>query len=274
MIKKEPVQIDEFTVEDLELLNSKIGKRQLFHYKKTNVEKALRMTRYLLRLKELQAELIALQNWIINNNKKLVVLFEGRDSAGKGGAIRRITAHINPRYYKTVALPKPDSNELGQWYFQRYVNKLPAPGHIVFFDRSWYNRAIVEPVNGFCTLEEYHVFMGQVNDFERMIQESDTYLIKLYFSISKEEQASRFKDINSNPLKKWKMTAVDEKAQELWEKYTDFKFKMFEKTNTENSPWVIINADRKTEARIAALEHILATVSGRDSQINTQSNSL
>lgn len=264
----EPKKIEDFSKEDIELLNSKIGLRQLFYYKKTNVEKALRMTNYELKLKALQAEFINLQNWIINNNKKLIVLFEGRDSAGKGGAIRRITAHINPRYYKTIALPKPDSKEQGQWYFQRYVNKFPAPGHIVFFDRSWYNRAVVEPVNGFCSQEEYDVFMGQVNEFERMILESNTYLIKLYFSISKEEQARRFKDINSNPLKRWKMTPVDEKAQELWDDYTAYKLKMFEKTDTELSPWKVINADRKTDARLTALQYILDQVPGRDNSIH------
>lgn len=263
MEKTELKKIEEFSNEDLAILNSKLGKRQLFYYKKTNAPKALRMTKYEIRLRELQAELIDLQSWIIKNNKKLVVLFEGRDSAGKGGAIRRITSHINPRHYKTVALPKPDSNERGQWYFQRYVNQLPAPGNIVFFDRSWYNRAVVEPVNGFCSEDEYNIFMGQVNDFERMITESDTHLIKLYFSISKEEQESRFNDINANPLKRWKMTAVDLKAQELWDDYTGYKVKMFEKTNTEVAPWKIINADRKTNARIEALEHILEQFKNR-----------
>lgn len=257
MEDRHPKTLEEFSKEDIALLNTKIGQRQLFFFKKTNAVKALRMTKYELRLRELQAELIDLHDWIINNGQKLVVLFEGRDSAGKGGAIRRITAHINPRHYKTVALPKPDSNEKGQWYFQRYVNKLPAPGNIVFFDRSWYNRAVVEPVNGFCTQEEYETFMGQVNDFERMIIESNTYLIKLYFSITKEEQERRFKDINSNPLKRWKMTDVDLKAQELWDDYTHYKLKMFEQTNTEIAPWKIIDADRKTSARIEALEHIL-----------------
>lgn len=266
MKKEEPVSIENFSEEDIALLNTNLGLKQLLFYKKTNVEKALRMTKYFLKLRELQAELIDMQSWIIQNNKKLVVLFEGRDSAGKGGAIRRITAHINPRFYRTVALPKPDSNEQGQWYFQRYVNKLPAPGHIVFFDRSWYNRAVVEPVNGFCTAEEYETFMGQVNEFERMILESNTYLIKLYFSISKEEQESRFKDINSNPLKKWKMTPVDQKAQELWDSYTDYKLRMFERTDTKLSPWVIINADRKTEARINALQHILDHVPWRENR--------
>ena len=186
-----------------------------------------------------------MQNWVINEGKKVVILFEGRDSAGKGGAIRRITAHINPRHYKIVALPKPTVEEEGQWYFQRYVNKLPKPGEIVFFDRSWYNRAGVEPVMDFCTQEEYEIFMRQVNNFEQMIIESNTYLIKFYFSISKEEQSRRFKEIKSSPLKKWKMTSVDEKAQELWDKYTKYKKRMFAKTNTKLCPWVIIKADKK-----------------------------
>tara|TARA_R110002050_G_scaffold278035_2_gene423902 strand:- start:3398 stop:4183 length:786 start_codon:yes stop_codon:yes gene_type:complete len=243
--------------EDLELLNSPLGLKQLFSDKKVDVPRALRLAKYELRLRELQAELIKVQNWIIENNKKVVVLFEGRDAAGKGGAIRRISAHINPRHYRIVALPKPSEEEEGQWYFQRYVNKLPMPGEIVFFDRSWYNRAVVEPVNGFCSPKQYEIFMNQVNDFERMISESDTTLIKLYFSISKEEQAARFKDIKSSPLKRWKITKVDEQAQELWDKYTEYKEDMFRKTNTALAPWHIIRADHKTEARVEALEIIL-----------------
>ena len=149
---------------------------------------------------------------------------------------------------------------MGQWYFQRYVNHLPNPGEIIFFDRSWYNRAFVEPVNGFCTTEEYDIFMGQVNDFERMILESDTYLLKFYFSISREEQAERFKEIKATALKKWKITAVDERAQELWDKYTHFKLKMIEKTDTKLAPWVVINANRKTESRLEALRYILDAI--------------
>ncbi|GAB4243259.1 MAG: polyphosphate kinase 2 [Saprospiraceae bacterium] len=252
------------TPEDIEVLNTKIGLKYLFAEKKINYEKILRQTRYELKLRELQAELIKLQNWVINEDKKVVILFEGRDAAGKGGAIRRITAHINPRYYRKVALPKPRDEEKGQWYFQRYVNQLPKPGEIVLFDRSWYNRAVVEPVNGFCTQTEYQQFMGQVNEFERMIVESGTYLIKFYFSISKEEQARRFADIKSSPLKKWKMTPVDENAQTLWDEYTKYKNWMFEKTNTDLCPWVIIKADKKTEARIAATEHVLKTIPYED----------
>ncbi len=251
---------------DLELINSKFGLRYLFADKKTDVLKALRLTKYELELRTLQAELIKLQNWTIKNEKKIVILFEGRDAAGKGGAIRRITAYINPRFFRIVALPRPTSEEEGQWYFQRYVNQLPKPGEIVFFDRSWYNRAIVEPVNGFCTPQEYETFMGQVNDFERMVISSDTFLIKFYFSITKEEQERRFKEIKSSPLKKWKMTPVDEKAQELWDEYTKYKVKVFEKTNTELCPWIIIDANRKTTARIQALQYILDHIPYQDEQ--------
>jgi polyphosphate kinase len=248
------------TKEDLEILNSRIGLKYLLADKKVNLEKTLRMARYELGLRHLQEDLITLQDWVIKGDRKIVAIFEGRDAAGKGGAIRRITSHINPRHYRQVALTKPTEEERGQWYFQRYVNQLPKPGEMVFFDRSWYNRAVVEPVNGFCTQEEYQIFMGQVNDFEKMIVESGIHLIKFYFSITKDEQARRFKDIKSSPLKKWKMTSVDEKAQDLWDEYTRYKQVMFEKTNTEKCPWTIIKADRKTFARIEATRHILTCI--------------
>ena len=259
-MKRHSATLSGISEEDMQLLNSPVGLKYLFADKKTNLEKALRLAKYELEFKALQAQLVDLQNWVIRRKKKVVVIFEGRDAAGKGGAIRRITAHINPRQFKIVALPKPSAEEQGQWYFQRYVNQLPKPGEIVFFDRSWYNRAVVEPVNGFCTKPQYQNFMNQVNSFERMILESDTYLIKFYFSISKEEQASRFKEIKANPLKKWKMTPVDMRAQELWDEYTNFKLRMFEHTNLPHCPWVIINADKKYEARIQALRHIIETI--------------
>jgi len=246
--------------EDAKLLNTKLGMRQLFAQKNINLEKAIRDTKYENRLLELQAELIKLQTWVIKNNKKLVVIFEGRDSAGKGGAIRRIIQHLNPRHYRIVALPKPDEVEAGQWYFQRYVNQLPIAGEIVFFDRSWYNRAVVEPVNDFCTDEEYKVFMGQVNEFEKMVVESNIQLIKFYFSITKEEQAKRFEDVKNSPLKQWKMSAVDAKAQELWDVYTKYKEAMFAKTDTKLNPWIVIEANKKTAARVEAIEHILKKV--------------
>lgn len=248
------------TPEEIDLLNSKTGLYTLLKSKKVNVHKALEEIGHIAELKRKQEEFIKLQNWIIKNDKKLVVLFEGRDAAGKGGAIRRITERINPRHFRTVALNIPTPDEKRQWFFQRYTNQLPRPGEIVFFDRSWYNRAVVEPVNNFCTQKEYEVFMSQVNDFERMLVQSDTYLIKLYFSICKTEQAKRFKEIKTNPLKRWKMTPVDEKAQSLWDDYTYYKQKMFEATNTEIAPWVIIEANKKFHARLTAISHILDVV--------------
>lgn len=250
----------ELTAKELELLNSKVGLEALFRNKKLNIEKVLTYTQYEFELKELQVELIKLQNWVIQNKQKVVVLFEGRDAAGKGGAIRRITEHINPRHFKIIALDKPTSDQRSQWFFQRYIAHLPKPGEIVFFDRSWYNRAVVEPVNGFCTQEEYERFMDQVNDFERMVMQSDTYLIKFYFSITKEEQARRFRELKKNPLKRWKITPVDERAQELWDDYTRYKVAMFEKTNTTDAPWFRIDADKKSVARIKAIRHILESV--------------
>jgi len=250
----------QLTEEDLEILNSKIGLHKLLSRESLNLPKALRYAKYEIDLRELQAELVKLQSWVIENNKKVVVLFQGRDAAGKGGAIRRITAHINPRHYRIVALNKPTEDERGQWYFQRYINKLPKPGEMVFFDRSWYNRAVVEPVNNFCTQEEYNIFMGQVNQFEKMITESGTYLIKFYFSITKKEQERRFNEIKKSDLKKWKLSPLDERAQELWDQYTAYKEVMFGKTNTEHGPWTILNADKKTAARKAAVQHILKVI--------------
>ena len=211
-------------------------------------------------LRLLQIELVKLQRWISKNQKRVAIIFEGRDAAGKGGNIRRFMEHLNPRSSRLVALNKPTEVEKGQWYFQRYIKELPNPGEIVFFDRSWYNRAVVEPVNGFCTQEEYNVFMNQVNEFERMILESGIHLVKIYMSISKKEQAKRFADIKSNPLKQWKMSKLDETAQDLWNNYTEYKNAMFDKTNTKISPWRIIQANRKTSARIEAIQHILKRI--------------
>jgi polyphosphate kinase 2 len=246
--------------EEVELLNSKIGLKALFANKKVDLEKALRDAQYEEALREKQAELVKLQAWAIKNNKKIIINFEGRDVAGKGGAIRRLSAHINPRYYKIVALDIPTIEEQGQWYFQRYVNHLPKPGEIVFFDRSWYNRAVVEPVNGFCTKKEYSIFMSQVNDFERMIIQSNTILIKFYFSITKKEQARRFAEIQESDLKRWKISPVDERAQELWGQYTRYKKMMYQKTNTAYAPWIIIDANKKTNARLETINHILKTI--------------
>lgn len=241
----------------LKLLNTKKGLKYFLREEGMTPYKAVRIMNYENKLKKLQAELIKLQQWVELKKEKVVIVFEGRDAAGKGGAIRRITQHLNPREFKVVALPKPTEEEKGEWYFQRYINQLPREGKIVFFDRSWYNRAVVEPVNGFCTQEEYEIFMNQVNEFERMIVESGIRLIKFYFSITKEEQAKRFEDIKASPLKKWKFSKVDAKALELWDSYTDYKTRMFEKTNTELAPWIIIKANRKSSARLEAIKHVL-----------------
>ena len=248
------------TESELQKLNSNKGLIALLSKEPLSLERALRYIDYEKKLEKLQTELIRLQTWSINNDERIIVVFQGRDAAGKGGAIRRVTERINPRHMRIVALPKPSVDEQSQWYFQRYVEQFPKAGEMVFFDRSWYNRAVVEPVNGFCTPKEYDIFMNQVNDFERMILESGIHLVKIYMSISKKEQAKRFADIKSDPLKQWKMTKLDEKAQALWEQYTEYKDAMFEKTNTEISPWKIISANRKTEARVNVINHILKSI--------------
>ena len=248
------------TEEDVKILNTNKGLTALFSKEPYNLEKAVRYVNYEKKLKKLQVELVRLQSWAIKEGERIIVIFEGRDAAGKGGAIRRITERINPRHFRIVALPKPTEDEQTQWYFQRYVKQFPKAGEMVFFDRSWYNRAVVEPVNGFCTNEEYETFMNQVNNFEKMITESGIRLVKIYMSISKKEQAKRFEEIRNNPLKQWKMTPVDEKAQELWDVYTEYKNRMFEKTKNSVASWKIIKANRKTTARVDAINHILKSI--------------
>lgn len=248
------------TTKQLNKINTKKGLLALLSKNPLSIERSIRFLDYQKKLKKLQVELIRLQTWAINNNERIIIVFEGRDAAGKGGAIRRLTERINPRHMRIVALSKPTEDEKSQWYFQRYVEQFPKAGEIVFFDRSWYNRAVVEPVNNFCTQKEYEIFMNQVNDFERMILESGIHLVKIYMSISKKEQAKRFEEIKSDPLKQWKMTKLDEKAQDLWEQYTEYKKAMFQKTNTAISPWKIISANRKTEARINVINHVLKRI--------------
>lgn len=252
--------MENLTQKDVNKLNSNRGLKAVLSKEPYNIERAIRYVDYERKLKKLQLELIKLQTWAIEKDERIIVIFEGRDAAGKGGAIRRITERINPRHMRIVALPKPNEDERTQWYFQRYVERFPKAGEMVFFDRSWYNRAVVEPVNGFCTEKEYNVFMNQVNDFERMILESGIRLVKIYMSITKREQAKRFNDIKNDPLKQWKMTPVDEKAQELWDDYTGFKRTMFSKTNTVVSPWKVIRANRKTIARVNVINHILKSI--------------
>ena len=245
---------------NLKRLNSRRGLKLFLKDKDMTPVKALKILNYENTLKRMQEELIKLQQWVENKGEKLVIIFEGRDAAGKGGAIRRITQNLNPREFNVVALPKPSSAEKNQWYFQRYVKNLPRSGQITFFDRSWYNRAVVEPVNGFCTVKDYTIFMGQVNDFEKMLVDSGIRLVKFYFSISKDEQARRFNDIKSSPLKKWKYSAVDKLALEFWDNYTDYKNKMFEKTDTNYAPWVVVKANKKMRARVEVIKNLLEII--------------
>ena len=214
---------------------------------KIPLEKTLKKIKYELELRKLQSEFVNLQKWISQNKMRVVVLFEGRDASGKGGSIKRFKEHLNPRSSRVVALTKPTDVERGQWYFRRYIKELPNPGEIVFFDRSWYNRAVVEPVMGFCTEDEYKQYMVQVPEFEHLLYEDNLIIIKFWFSISKEEQKKRFDSRLRNPLKEWKFSPVDLKGQELWDRYTHYKEQMFSKTHTAYSPWIIVKTnDKKT----------------------------
>ena len=209
-------------------------------------------------LRKLQAELIKLQFWITKNKMRVAVLLEGRDAAGKGGAIKRFVEHLNPRSMRLVALAKPTELEKGQWYFRRYIKELPDICEIVFFDRSWYNRAVVEPVMDFCDEDQYQRFMRQVSEFEDMLFEDGVHLIKFWFSIDKEEQARRFAARKQNPLKQWKLSRVDQKGQDMWDKYTYFKEQMFSRTHTFFNPWTIVKTNKKKEARLESIRFLLS----------------
>ncbi len=205
----------------------------------------------------LQVELLKLQAWVKETGQKVVILFEGRDAAGKGGTIKRFMEHLNPRGARVVALEKPTELERGQWYFQRYVNHLPTSGEIVLFDRSWYNRAGVERVMGFCSDPEYAEFMRQVPEFERMLARQGIHLIKFWFSVSREEQRRRFKERRVHPLKQWKLSPIDMASLDKWEEYTRAKEAMFFHTDTADAPWTVIKSDCKKRARLNAMRYVL-----------------
>ena len=245
------------------LENGDITKKQFLELIKstsssTKLEKILYNLEYEDQLYKLQSELVNLQEWVSKNKKRVCIIFEGRDAAGKGGAIRRMTQHLNPRSRRVVALAKPTEIEQGQWYFRRYIKEMPNPGELVFFDRSWYNRAVVEPVMGFCTQEQYRKFMIQVPKFEQMLHEDGIILIKFWFSVTKDEQLRRFKSRIASPLKKWKFSSVDEEGQNKWDLYTQYKDQMFAHTHTTSSPWIIIKTNNKKEARLESLRHVLS----------------
>jgi len=245
------------TEDDLRRVNTRRGLLQLIKSKNIDLDDVRKTLLYEQELQQLQVELVRLQRWVQADGQRIAILVEGRDAAGKGGTIRRFTEHLNPRAMRVVALPKPTDDERGQWYFQRYIRQLPNKGEIVFFDRSWYNRAVVEPVMGFCSKKEHQRFLQQVTEFEHMLYEDGVTIIKFWFSISKAEQASRFEARRQNPLKQWKLSPVDEKAQELWDSYTRYKEEMFSKTHTTFSPWIIVKANDKQAARLESLRHVL-----------------
>ena len=222
------------------------------------LETVLNRIQYEEELKALQIELLKLQRWVIDEGKRVVIVFEGRDAAGKGGTIRRFKRYLRPRHMRVVALNKPTEQEKGQWYFRRHVKELPNPGEMVFFDRSWYNRAVVEPVMGFCTKSEYEEFIRQVPEFEHMLYEDGVHIIKFWFAISREEQSRRFKSRKTNPLKQWKLSPVDLKSQSLWDEFTYYKNEMFSKTHTNFAPWVIVSTDTKKEARLESIRYVLS----------------
>ncbi|MCB9310468.1 MAG: polyphosphate kinase 2 [Lewinellaceae bacterium] len=205
----------------------------------------------------LQVELLKLQAWVKQTGARIIILFEGRDAAGKGGTIKRVMEHLNPRGARVVALEKPTEEERGQWYFQRYIKHLPTKGEIVLFDRSWYNRAGVERVMGFCTKEEYQEFMRQAPEFERNLVRSGIILFKFWFSVSQEEQIRRFKDRENHPLKQWKLSPIDKASLDKWSEYTEAKEKMFYYTDTSDAPWTVVKSNCKKRARLNAMRFIL-----------------
>jgi polyphosphate kinase 2 len=223
-------------------------------------EKRAARQKYFKELLRLQGELVKLQDWVVEKKLKVLVIFEGRDSAGKGGAIKRIMQRLNPRVCRTVALPAPNERERTQWYFQRYITHLPAGGEIVLFDRSWYNRAGVEKVMGFCTDEQYDQFFEDVPEFENMLIRSGIILVKYWFSITDDEQHLRFMMRINDPLKQWKLSPMDLQSRARWEIYTKAKEHMLEKTHTKNSPWWIIDGNDKKKARINCISHLLSQI--------------
>jgi polyphosphate kinase 2 len=218
----------------------------------------IRKSSYEKHKEELQVELLKVQSWVKETGQRIVVIFEGRDAAGKGGTIKRFMEHLNPRAARVVALEKPTDHERGQWYFQRYVKHLPTEGEMVFFDRSWYNRAGVERVMGFCDSLEYLEFMRQVPDLERMLVRSGIRFFKFWFSVTHEEQDRRFNARSGDPLKQWKLSPIDQESQGKWNEYTEAKEAMFFYTDTADSPWTIIKSDDKKRARLNCMQHFLS----------------
>ncbi|MEA1914444.1 MAG: polyphosphate kinase 2 [Campylobacterota bacterium] len=221
-------------------------------------------------LKPYQAELIKLQKHIENENRKMIILFEGRDAAGKGGTIRRVTRYMDEKHYRIVALGKPTQEQQSQWFYQKYIQHFPRGGEIVLFDRSWYNRAMVESVFDFCSKKEYDDFMKGVKGFEKDLTRQGTILIKLYFSVTKDEQANRFERRKTDPLRQWKLSEIDMQAQERWDDFTNTKYNMLKQTHSHNAPWTVVRSNDKQKARIESLKVILNSIDyeGRNEKLD------
>jgi polyphosphate kinase 2 len=245
------------TEKELELINSKDGLVSLLNQKKWDLTTTVNYLKYKQELEKLQAEFIDLQIDVKKNNRRVAIIFEGRDAAGKGDAIKRFRKHSNPRWLRIVSFPTLSDVEKKQWYFKRYVEALPNPGEIVLFDRSWYSRAVVEPVNNFCSLDDVDLFYKQVNPFEKLLVDGGLELIKLWFSVTKESQASRLKERETLPLEKWMYSPLDKMAQEQWDSYTEKKLEMFRKTNTDQCPWIIIKSITRKISRVESLRYVL-----------------
>ena len=250
--EKQPPQED---AEDLEALHGWIDRNGTKKVLKT-LEKVAKENS----LKPFQAELILLQKYLEETKRRMIIVFEGRDASGKGGTIRRVSRYMNEKHYRVVALGKPTDAQRTQWFFQRYVEQFPRGGEVVLFDRSWYNRAMVEPVFGFCTPEEYKTFIKGVVGFERDLVRQGTIIIKLYFSVTKEEQARRFERRKNDPLRQWKLSEVDLQAQERWDDFTNQKYEMLKRTHSNHAPWTVIRSNNKDAARLNAIRTILNSV--------------
>ena len=252
------------------LVNTYVKAKKEKKRKKSTEKKATRKYLNEQALKPYQAELIKLQSHLEDTGKKMIILFEGRDAAGKGGTIRRVTRYMNEKHYRVVALGKPTQEQKTQWFYQKYIQHFPQGGEIVLFDRSWYNRAMVESVFNFCTQKEYDDFMKGVKGFEKDLSRQGTILVKLYFSVTKDEQAARFERRKTDPLRQWKLSEIDMQAQERWDDFTNTKYKMIKQTHSHTAPWIVIRSNDKQKARLEALKVILNSVdySDRDKDLD------
>jgi polyphosphate kinase 2 len=257
---KEQIEIDGEILTIEELAEKYTSSLDIENRLKKRAKKALRRRVEEQSLKPYQAELLKMQKYLEDTGKRMVILFEGRDASGKGGTIRRVTRYMNEKHYRVVALGKPTDEQRSQWFFQKYVAQLPRGGETLLFDRSWYNRAMVEPIFGFCTPEQYQNFMLGVTGFEKDLVRQGTVLVKLYFSVTKEEQESRFERRKTDPLRQWKLSEVDVQAQERWDDFTNQKYEMLKRTHTNHAPWTVIRSNDKYMARLNAMKVILNSV--------------